>query len=494
MQEQPSKNLKEENKYLRDEIVRLQHIINLFKRDKFGSKSEKFETPSDQLIFNEIEMEAKTAEPEQTELIPGYTRKKGRSAKQPFPDHLPREEVVIDLPESEKFCPIDGTRLKEIGEEVTEKLKVIPAQVSVVVEKKKKYACPCCQSHMNQAKGHSILPGTIATVELIAFLIFSKFFQGLPLYRLEELLKLQGINLKRGTMASWLISVSEKLQPIWNILEEWANATGYMGIDATSVQVLKEKDRKPETKSFMWARGSPELGIVLFDYNISGAGRVAESLIAGFSGALQADAHRGYNRLDKSVYRLGCMMHSRRRFHEAWLGVEKKPGLAENGLKMVRRLYKYEEAYKLQNLSSAQRYEARLLEVKPYMEKIRNWCIEKKSKVLPSSPLGNAINYYINEYKELTAFLADGRYEIDNGWIERAIRKYAIGRNSWLFCDTVEGAKASSLFYSLVITAKLNGKDPFEVLTQILRALPQAETIDEFEKLAALLVIKPTLH
>ncbi len=498
MQNDSPEALIQENKHLREEVHRLQHIINLLKRDKFGAKSEKFtELPAEQLLFNEIEKEAKAnpPEPDQTEMIDGYERKKkGRGARKPFPADLPREEVIIDLPESEKICPNDGTALKEIGFEVTEKLKVVPAKVTVVVEKKKKYACPCCESHMAQAKSNSILPGTVATVELIAFLIFSKYFQGLPLYRLEELMKLNGIDLKRGTMASWLINVAEKLQPIWSVLEDWALASGYMGIDATSIQVLKEDGRKSETKSFMWARGSPELGIVLFDYDISGAGKVASRLTAGFSGALQADAHGAYNPLESRLALLGCMMHSRRKFHEAWIQAQKKPGLAENALKMIKKLYKFEEAYKLQNLTSGQRYEARLKEVKPYMAKIHDWCIEKKSRVLPSSPLGIAINYYLDEYDNLTGFLANGRYEIDNGWIERAIRKYAIGRNNWLFCDSVEGAKASSLFYSLVVTAKLNGKDPYAALVEILKALPLASTIDDFETLAKLLVIKPQLH
>lgn len=488
--------LKEKIQILETENSRLKHMLLLMKRDKFGSTSEKLtDLPPEQLLFNEIEKEAKNVEPEQTELIDGYERKKkGRQARKPFPSDLPREEVTIDLPESERFCPKDGTALKEIGEEVTEKLKIIPAQLSVMVEKKKKYACPCCESHMTQAKSNSILPGTIATAELIAFLIFSKFFQGLPLYRIEELFNLQGVYIKRGTMASWLIQVAEKLQPIWNLLEEWALETGYMGIDATSVQVLKEDGRKPETKSFMWARGSPELGIVLFDYDISGGGKAAERLIAGFSGALQGDAHRGYNRLDELIFRLGCMMHSRRKFHEAWLSGQKQPGLAENALKMIKKLYSFEEAYKQQGLSADERFKVRLQEVKPYMEKIQSWCQEKKSKVLPSSPLGIAMNYYLNEYDQLTAFLANGRYEIDNGWIERAIRKFAIGRNNWLFCDSVDGAKASSLFYSLAITAKLNGKDPFKVLAEILKALPLASSIDDFERLAAMLVNKPKLN
>lgn len=495
MNHEDAAKLIKENKYLRQENEYLTHIIELFKKEKFGSKSERVEIAQDQLLFNELEVEAKSVEPEQTELIAGYSRKKkGRGVKKPWPKNLPREEVVIDLAESEKICPHDGAALKPIGEEVTEKLKVVPAQMSIVVERKKKYACPSCEEHMAQAKANSILPGTIATVELVAFLVFSKFFQGLPLYRLEELFKLKGIDLKRGTMASWLIRVAEKLQPIWNILEEWALASGYVGIDATSVQVLKEDGRKPETKSFMWARGSPELGIVLFDYNISGAGYVAKGLIEGFElGAIQADAHPGYNQLT-SVLRLGCMMHSRRRFYEAYLAAKKKPSYAQDAMIMIKKIYRFEEMYKEKLFTSERRHQARDADVRPLMEKIKKWCVTTKPKVLPSGPIGIAINYYLDEYDHLTAFLKDGRYEIDNGWIERAIRKFAIGRNNWMFCDSVDGAKASSLFYSLVITAKLNDKNPYDAMVDILSKINCAETIDDYERLAKLLVKQPSLH
>jgi transposase len=493
--EEEIKKLKREIDFLRQDNDALKHVITLLKRDKFGATSERVEIAQDQLLFNDLEIEAKHAEPEQTELIPEYTRKKkGRGLKKPFPDNLPREEVVIDLPDQEKICPHDGSTLKLIGADVTEKLKVVPAQASVVVEKKLKYACDTCAAHMAQAKCNSILPGTIATVELIAYLIFSKFYQGLPFYRIEEWLNHQGIAIKRGTMASWLIRVSEKLQPIWNILEEWALSSGYMGIDATSVQVLKEEGRRPETKSFMWARGSPELGIVLFDYNISGAGYVAENLISGFSGALQADAHRGYKRLDKLVLLLGCMMHARRRFYEAYLAAKKKPGLAQDAMVMVKKIYKLEDLYREQELTSQQRHEMRELQVKPLMGKLHKWCLSHFPKVLPSGPLGIAMKYYLDEYEKLSAFLKDGRFEIDNGWIERAIRKFAIGRNNWMFSDTVDGCQASSLFYSLIITAKLNGKNPYEVMVEILKQINHAESIDDFERLARLLVKRPSLH
>jgi transposase len=334
---------------------------------------------------------------------------------------------------------------------------------------------------------NSILPGTIATPELLSFLIFSKFFQGLPLYRLEELFSLSRIELSRGTMARWLIQVKEKLIPLYNCLEEWAFESGYMAIDATHVQVLKEKGRASQTKSFMWARGSPEKGIVLFDYDPSGGGAVAQKLMTGFTGALQADAHRGYGALTE-LRLLGCMMHSRRRFYKAWLIAEKKPGLAADALAMFKWVYDREDYYKERAMTPENRKQWRDKELRPSLQTMKEW-MEQKLKLVPSSsPIGNALSYFINEYPELIAFLEDGRYEIDNGWLERTIRKFAIGRNNWMFCDTVDGAHASSLLYSLVITAKLNAKDPSQMMTQIFSRVPDANTADDYAELAKLLL------
>ena len=262
-----------------------------------------------------------------------------------------------------------------------------------------------------------------------------------------------------------------------------------MAIDATHVQVLKELGRAPETKSFMWARGSPEKGIVLFDYDPSGGGAVAKKLMAGFQGTLQADAHRGYEALDlKNLLLLGCMMHSRRRFHKAFIVGEEKPGFAQDALLMFKWFYGREEEYRKMGLTPEQRKEWRDKELKPSLLTMKEWMEDKLRRVPKTSPVGNAMNYFINEYAELTAFLANGRYEVDNGWLERSIRKFAIGRNGWLFCDTVEGAHASALLYSFSVTAKQNGKDPFTVMTEILTKLPDASTADDYEQLTGLLL------
>ena len=480
-----------ENKTLRDEVDQLRNIILLLKKDKFGSKAERFENITDQLIFNDIEVEAPHA-PEEKETIT-YTRSKGgRKKKKPIPAHIPREEKIIDLPEDEKTCPYDGTALRCIGEVVTEKLKTVPAQSTVIVEKRLKYACPCCEEHLKEAKANSILPGTIATPEILAFIIFSKFFQALPLYRLEEMYKLQGIDLKRSTMARWMVQISRKLRPLWNILEDIMLETGYVAMDASTVQVLKEKGRKPQSKSFMWSRGSPERGIVLFDYNISGGGAIAKSLMEGFQGALQADAHRGYGALERQFLQLlGCMMHARRRFYKAWLEAKKAPGLASEGLNMIKKMYSYEDSYKKRRMTPEERKRARDKEVAPLMETLKTWCETNKPKVVPKSSIGNAINYFLNEYEELSGFLKNGRFEIDNGWLERQFKKYAIGRKNWVFCDTIEGAHATSILYSIAFTIKLNGKNPFEVLVKILEELPNTETGEDYQKLVDLMLSPP---
>ena len=476
----------EENRILKAEVEKLHAVIRGMRGGKFGIKSERIEEIPDQLIFNEIEKEATTLLPSEKETIT-YTRKKGRSLKKPWPENVAREERVIDLPESEKICPHDGSSLLCIGEVRNEKLKTIPAQVTVITEIKKKYSCPTCDSYMAQPKVNSILPGTIATPELLSFIIFSKYFQGLPLYRIEELFDLYGIELSRGTMARWLIKTTELLMPIYNLLQDYMFESGYVAIDATHVQVLKEAGRRAQAKSFMWARGSPERGIVLFDYDVSGGGAVAKKLVIDFKGALQADAHKGYEQLDqRNILKLGCMMHARRRFYKAWIVGKKKPGIASQALGGIKFIYDKEESYR--TLTPEKRKEQRDLEIAPSMLALKEWCEQNILKVLKSSELGNALHYFNNEYEELTKFLEDGRYEIDNGWIERTIRKFAIGRNNWLFCDTVEGANASSLIYSLVITAKLNGKDPFKVMTEIFEKIPCAKTAEDYEKLTQLLL------
>ena len=490
--------LKEKVSHYEKEVSWLKEVLNQLRRSKFGKKSERAEVPADQLelgVFNEAEAEAQQQESQQeeTEEISYTRKKKGHGGRKPLPEHLPREEVVVELPEDQRFCPHDGHPLHEIGEDVSEKLKIIPAQVSVVRTILKKYGCRQCESHVAKPEVEPVvLPQTQATAETLSWIIQSKFDQSLPLYRLEQYLGNIQVDLSRTTMARWLVQLYSLLLPIWNVLEEITLESGYMAIDATQVQVLKEKGRTAESKSSMWARGSPEHRIVLLDYDVSGGGSVAERLVEGFSGLLQSDQHKGYDRLNEraEITRLGCMAHCRRRYFSAAKdGAKSGKTLAEEGLLFIQKLYKIEEQGK--PLTPSRRKKLRQTQATPILNEFKKWAQENYSKVPPRSLIGNALNYTLEQWDYLTRYKDHGQAHIDNNWLERQIRKFAIGRNNWMFSDSVEGAQASALLYSLIITAKENGKDPYKALLTILQGLPKAKSIEDYEALASHLLAKP---
>ncbi len=494
------KNLEQTENHLiqlKSENSRLHELMRLMKHQIYGKKSEVWkDLPSTHLqldfgIFNEIEalekasQESKEDSETLTQMIT-YTKKVNRGKRAPLPKELPREEVLVEVPESERICPQDGAPLVEIGEEVSEKLKVIPEQMIVVRTIKKKYGCKKCTSHVILAKGvPDLFPKSIATSELVSYLISKKFDYATPLYRMEDLFKFQNLHLSRTSMARWMIQASEKLVPIWNVLEELVLDQGYSNIDATRVQVLKEKGRSPESKSAMWVRGSSELGIVLFDYDPSEGGVVAERLLTGFHGFVQSDQHQGYNRLnkDKNIIRVGCWAHARRRFFQAYKeGAQKGKTLAEEGLKKIQNLYAVEE--ESHSLTKSERFDLRKEKSLPLLSELKIWCQKIESQIPPKSQIFKAVHYVLEQWDYLNRYLDNGRLQIDNNWIERQIKSFAIGRKNWLFSDTVEGAKASALLYSLVVTAKNNGHDSYQVILEILKELPYAQTIEDYEALA----------
>ena len=475
---------KELDAYKRENEVMSQNFV-LLKKSLYGQSSERVEDiPEQPSLFNEAELEENKAPVKEIEVT--YKRKAGKQKRQPFPDFLEREIVKKDLPEDEKKCPVHGEPLKEIEPDVTEVLVTTPAQVHVRRIVRKRYTCSCCKRPPIEAKVKSIIPGSIATEESIAFIIFSKYFQHLPLYRLEEIYRIYSINLRRSVMASWLINIARRLTPIYNILEERMFQTGYIGIDETRVQVLKEKGRRAKTKSSMWVRGSEELGIALFDYDTSKGGPAVKRLLGGYTQTVQADEHNCYNSLEKGVLRLGCMMHARRRFIKARDVIKVESPIANEGIAFFKQLYKLEEAYK--DLTYEKRYELRLKEHTPLLETYKNWLLENKGKVPPSSKLGNAINYSLVYWEHLTSYLKDGRYEVDNGFVERQIKQFALGRKNWLFSNSEAGAEASSILYSILVTIKLNDKSPYDTLVKILEKLPDTKTPEDWELLVDLIL------
>ena len=423
-----------------------------------------------------------------------HTRKRGK--RKPLPENLPREVVVIELPPESRIGE-DGRPLGPIGKEISEKLHYEPAIMKVIEYHRIRYGADSGDTGIVAPPVPSIIPKGIVTPGLLAHIVVQKYGYGMPFYRQEDMYGRMGVEIPRCTQARWVIQAAEECRPIWNVLEERIMASSYVACDETWTQVLKEKGRKPESKSWMWVRATPadEKKIVLFDYDPHRSGEVAKKLFSDYRGVLQVDGYGAYDVLEKQegLKRIGCNMHGRRKFESAFkIGASNGKSLAENALQFYKRIYAVEREAREMNFDD--RHRLRQQKAVPIWDEFKSWAGSNKNKVPPKSKIGQAFHYFIHECPYLTGYLLDGRLEADNGFAERAITNFAVGRKNWLFSDSEAGADASGLFYSIVVTAKINGNDPRLVLQKIFEQVPLAQTIDDFEAIADLIFARHATH
>ena len=465
--------LREKDKLISD----LKDNLLLLQRKKFAPTSEQIKNEAQLMLFNEVEdiIEQDSEEETATE-VKGHTRKRGK--RKPLPEQLPRKEEIYDLSEEEK----DG--MKYIGEERSEKLEIIPAKIFVKVTVRKKYAPVTGDGSIKTAIApKELLPKSMASASLVAYIITSKYVDALPLYRQEKIYERISAELKRQTMARWLIKVSDQLVPLYNLLQEICLEKNYLKMDETRVQVLKEDGKKATSKSYMWVRYSGgENPIVLYDYAPTRSGSVPCELLGGFKGILQVDGYDGYSKVveENKLIRAGCWDHARRKFFDAAKSSNGK-GIGNKVVNILKKVYKIEEQIKSFPLD--EKYRTRQEKTKAILDELKKYIDEIRCKITPTSVAGKAVNYTFNEWKYLTVFLGHPEVDISNEKIENAIRPFAVGRKNWLFSDTVDGAKASAMYYSIIETAKANGFEPFDYLTKMLDKLPLAETIEDFQRL-----------
>jgi transposase len=477
-------------------IARLEERIRLLLAQRFGASSERI--ADGQLgLFNEAEELAASEGPEDEEVEVTGHRRRRRGKRGPLPEHLPRVDVVHELAEHERVCPHDGTALESFDEEVSEQLDVEPARFRVLRHRRKKYRCPCCREHLRTAPmTPQPVPKSVASPGLLAFITTAKYVDGLPLYRLSKQFERVEVPLPRQTMARWMVQCGELVQPLVNLLRERMLEGEVVHCDETTVQVLEEPGREANSKSYMWvqASGSTEQPVVLFDYDPSRGGHVPKRLFADFHGYLQTDAYSGYDEVvrENGITRVLCMAHARRYFVDGL----KAQGINPNKLPAkppdkARRLLTalgyfrglYEIERRIRGRDPEERYAVRQAESRPKLERFHAWARALRPKVPPSTPLGKALAYLLEHWEGLTRFLDDGRLEIDNNRAENAIRPFTVGRRSWLFSATVEGAHASANLYSLVETAKANGLEPYAYLRQLFTELPKAGVVEDIEAL-----------
>ena len=463
-----------------------EQIIRNQNRARFGQSSEKrtyvlhdgqlsmFEQAGDGIT--EKAQEGASSTEKKTIPVSAHTRKPKRTMEE-LCANIPEEEVLADLPEQEKFTS-DGRPLKCIGtDDVRIELVREPSRVYKRVYRCRVYADPIAEAETGKAdirRPHvpaPLLPGSYASASVVTDIIVKKYADALPLYRQEQMWKRLGVDLKRNTMANWVIQTAETyLKPFSDAFLRELLKQAVIHADETVVQVNKEPGREATAESRIWAYASSkraERQIRYFRYEQSRKGACAEKVLGGYKGVVLSDGYSGYGILSEAT-RAGCWAHARRKWVEAMPdGATKENALAAKGLEYCSQLFEVEQ--KLEKLSDRERLEQRRLLSRPIVEEYYTWL---QSIFKPAGKLKKAITYSLNQREYLCAFLDHGEIEISNNQVENAIRPIVVGRKNWLFCDTQAGANASVVIFTMLETAKANGLNPEGWLNHILSVLP----------------------
>jgi len=476
---------------------RLQDILRAAQREKFGKRSEKLSPDQFNLPLEDAEFAQGVLEAAQEKAEAAMQRARGEAPRKPkrnrghLPSHLPRVERVVE-PASTLWSPLERHwsgrqwrrgcgEMARIGEDVSERLDVIPAQFRVLVTRRPKYACRRCARSVAQAHApEHVVPGGLPTELFIAWIIVSKFGDFLPFYRQAEIFKRQGIDLDRGTLGNWVGRACFHLMPIINHMRVHLRGADRIFVDETRAPVL-DPGRKATKSGFFWAVVSDDRGhggadppIVLFHY-APGRGKAHPlTFLAGYRGRfLQCDAYQSYNALteitrDNGPWQLVyCWTHVRRRFVKRFEN-EGSP-IAEEMLRQIALLYQIEKTVRGEDADV--RLAARREHSAPIITALKPWLEAQLSRIPQKSQLAEDIRYTLAHWPGLIRFLDDGTLELDTNPVENQIRPIALTRKNALFAGNEVGAENWAMLASLVATCKMSDVNPVDYLAATLRAI-----------------------
>ena len=430
---------------LENQIEMLLEALRLARHKQFGASSEKSEdTLTEQLsfLFNEAEVfaEAQAEDDNGTEVKAHKRHKKHEYALDNIPEGIPTKQVEHRLEGEDLVCPECGDTMTEIGKEVVRTIELIPAKAVVREDIYYTYACKSCAENADEGseapivktpKEKNIIPGSFTTPEAITHIMTQKFVMGSPLYRQEQEINRKGIQLSRQTMSNWILKAAEVyLTPVYEQLHEELLKRDALHADETTLQVLHEPGKKPESDSYMWlyrTGGDTDKPIVLYEYQPGRGAKHPKEFLAGYKGYLHLFA------------------------------IEQ--GLAEK------------------NATTEERYTRRLEQAKPVLDALLSWAYVRTAA--PKSALGKALTYLREQWPYLTNYLKDGRLEISNNRAERSIKPFVIDRKNFLFANTPKGATGSAIMFSLIQTSIENGLDPYKYLTWLMKTAKDTELSQE---------------
>jgi transposase len=472
-----------------DHIIRLEKLVADFKRALFGAKSEKANPDQYQLALEDIEAAMAVVHAEDEAIdAPKDKPAKRKINRGSLPKHLERVEEVIEPNDMTCAC---GTERHVIGEDVSERLDVIPAQFRVIVTRRPKYACRSCKDGVVQALAKPrLIEGGLPTEATVASVIVSKYADHLPLYRQSQIYARQGIDIDRSTLAAWVGKAAYELTPIYDCLKDNLKQSTKLFMDETTAPVL-DPGRGKVKKGYFWALARddrPWSGdappAVAFTYAPGRSGKHASDILQGFNGVLQADGYTGYNRvLDPKTngdIRLAyCWAHARRKLFE--LTKNSAAPIANEGLKQITALYRTES--QIRGLSADERLAVRNKQTAPKVVAFKAWLDQARLQTSTKSPTGEALKYIAKYWDGLILFLSDGRIEMDNNTVERTIRPITLNRMNALFAGHEQGAQNWAILASLIETCKLNKIEPHGYLTNVLTAIVNGHKQCQIEEL-----------
>ena len=492
------KNLNETIARQQQENDNLKAEMAWLKQKLFGSSSERRAVPLPGqmgLFDGEEEKPLELIEPEVVSL-PKKSRKKKPTLKEQF-ENLPTKQVPVDtLSDEDKICSICGTQMVPIGTEVirTEIVYTRP-KLERIEYIATTYGCPQCKDteepqFIKDNGKPAFIEGSYVSESLLSLIAYQKYGLYLPLYRQEKDFQQLNAPISRSTMAKNLITAAQEyLQPMYDFFHRKLLYRRFLMMDETPVQVLKEDDRRAQTKSYFWVIRTGEDGlnpIILYNYTPTRAGENARRFLNGIAPGfyLMADGYQGYNKVQETN-RCCCFAHIRRYLLESIpKGMEKDyTNPAVQGFLYCNKLFEYERSYREKGLSFKQIYNRRLKDQKPVIEAFLSWLDQLQPK--SGDRIIRAINYSNGCRPYMMNYLKDGACSLSNNLSENSIRPLVVGRKNWLFSDTPAGADASMKIYSMIETAKANDLDPKKYLNYLLGHRPSVEmSDDELKQLA----------
>ncbi len=479
--------------------------IAKLERQVYGQRSERSARLIEQLALEFEELEAGATEDElaaetavaKTTSVRGFTRK--RPERNTFPDHLPRERVVIDPPTACECC--GGNRLRKLGEDVTRTLETQPRRWKVIETVREKFTCRDCEKITQAPAPFHVIARGWAGPSLLAMIVFEKFGQHQPLNRQAERYALEGVPIALSTMADAVGSVCAALDPLLRLVESHVMAAERLHADDTTVPVLAEG--KTDTgRCWIYLRDDRPFGgtgppAAIFYYSRDRRGEHPQGHLAGYAGILQADAYDGYNKLYQAgrspgpILEAACWVHARRPFF-AMADIEENARRKASGKKeialspiAIEIVHRIDALFEIERSINGKRADERLAVrqtlSRPLVDDLHVYLRAQVARLARGHDLAKAINYILKRWTSFTLFLQDGRVCLSNNAAERGLRGIALGRKSWLFCGSDRGGQRAAAMYSLVVTAKMNGIDPQAWLTDVLSriATHPAHRLDE---------------